>query len=252
MTARAHAIILAAGLGSRLRPLTDTTPKPLVEVAGHPLIAYGLGLLRAHGLDDVVINVHHLADRVQSALGDGSRYGVRIRYSVEEELLDSGGGIRQAATVFEAPIDRPLVVLNSDVISEVPLPDVLAFHEARDALATFVLRDDPRKDQYGVFGLDDEGRIRRFLGRGAPRGLPEYMFASVQILSPRLLEQMPDGAFRSMHDLYPRLFEAGARLCGYRYDGRWHTADTVDDLAAAERALVRDGVPSYMEALARP
>lgn len=243
---RPHAIILAAGLGTRLRPLTNTTPKPLVEVAGFPLIAYGLGLLRAHGIEDVVINVHHLASHVQDALGDGTAYGVRIRYSVEESLLDSGGGIRQASTLLEQPIDGPLVVLNSDVVSEVPLSDVLAFHADRDALATFVLRDDPRKNDYGVFGIDTGGRIRRFLGRGAPPAPPEYMFASVQVLSPRILARMPEGAFSSMRGLYPTLFDEGERLFGYRYDGPWHTADRKEDLEATEAALRRDGLPSYM------
>ena len=243
---RPHAIILAAGLGSRLRPLTQTTPKPLVPVHGVPLIAYGLGLLRANGIEDVVINVHHLADQVQSALGDGSAYGVRIRYSVEEELLDSGGGIRQAATLFESPIDGPLVVLNADVISEVPLREVLAFHSTRRAEATFVLREDPQQDRYGVFGIDADGRIRRFLGRGEEPGLPEYMFASVQVLDPSLLERMPTGAFSSMRGLYPQLFDEGSRLFGYVYGGRWHTADTLEDLAATEAALERSGAPFYM------
>lgn len=243
---RPHAIILAAGLGTRLRPLTDTTPKPLVEVAGHPLIAYGLGLLRENGIEDVVINVHHLADRVRDALGDGSAYGVRIRYSVEESLLDSGGGIRQAASLFEQPVHGPLVVLNSDVVSEVPLSEVLSFHADRDALATFVLRDDPRKDDYGVFGIESDGRIRRFLGRGSPPGLPEYMFASVQVLSPEILDRMPEGAFSSMRGLYPTLFDEGHRLFGYVYHGCWHTADRPEDLAAAEAALTQEGLPSYM------
>lgn len=245
MTTRAHAIILAAGLGTRLRPITDTTPKPLVEVQRRPLIAYGLGLLRANGIDDVVINVHHLADRVQATLGDGTDFGVRIRYSIEETLLDSGGGIRQAATLFDAPIEKPLVILNSDVISEVPLADVVSFHEKRGALATFVLRDDPKKHEYGVFGIEPDGRIRSFLGRGAPPGLPEYMFGSVQVLSPAILSHMPDGAFSSMHQLYPKLFDDDGALYGYVYDGRWHTADTKEDLAAAEAALA-GRLPPYM------
>jgi len=247
-TMQPRAIILAAGKGTRLRPLTDHTPKPLVHVAGFPIIAYGLGLLREHGIEDVVINLHHLADQVRDALGDGSRYGLRIRYSVESTLLESGGGIRQAATVFEQPSDAPLVVLNADVVSDVPLREVVAFHTERDALATFVLRDDPRKHDYGVFGIEPDGRIRRFLGRGAPPGLPEFMFGSIQVLSPTLLERMPAGAFGSMRGLYPVLFDEGARLFGYVYDGAWHTADTAEDLAATDAAVRARGLPSYMKA----
>jgi len=243
-----RAIILAAGRGSRLRPLTDHIPKPLVEVGGHPLITYGLGSLRDARIEDVVISLHHLPEQVRTALGDGSRYGVRIRYSVEERLLDSGGGIRRAASLFARPIDGPIVVLNADVVSEIPLREVLDFHREREAMVTLVLRDDPRKEAYGVFAVDSRARIRRFLGRGARSELPEYMFASVQILSPAVLERMPDGPFSSMRGLYPELFDQGARFFGYVYEGPWCTADTREDLEAAERSLRRHGLPPYMEA----
>ena len=143
-------MILAAGLGTRLRPLTVRTPKPLIEVAGHPLIAYGIGLLRSHGIEDVVVNLHHLGEQVVRALGDGASLGVRLHYSLETELLDTGGGIRQAAPLFEQ-IGRergdprgPIVIANSDVISEIPVSDVVRMHRERGALVTMVLRPDPR------------------------------------------------------------------------------------------------------------
>lgn len=245
---RARGIILAAGRGSRLRPLTDHTPKPLALVADRPLIAYGLGLLRANGIEEVVVNVHHLGDRLREALGDGSRHGVAVRYSVETTLLDTGGGIRQATRLFEGSLDAPVVVLNADVVTDVPLGEVLDFHASRRAAVTFVLRDDPRKESYGVFGIDTSGRVRRFLGRGAPReGLSEYMFASVQVLSPEVIARMPDDRpFSSMHDFYPPLFAEGLPFFGYVYAGRWHTADNAADLAATDAALRRDGLPRYM------
>lgn len=246
---RAHALILAAGRGTRLRPITDETPKPLVPVAGHPLIAYALGLLRWHGFNEAIVNLHHLGDKIVTALGDGSAYGVRIRYSVEPELLDTGGGIRRAATLVPGgfPPEKPLIVLNSDVISEIPLDRVLDFHEEHRARATFVLREDPEAPRYGVFGIDQAGRIRRFLGRGAaPAGLRELMFASVHVLAPALVEAMPDTAFSSMHDLYPRRFAAGDRFVGFVYDGLWHVVDTAADLATVDRRLRSDGLPQHM------
>lgn len=234
---RPHAIILAAGLGSRLRPLTDHTPKPLVEVGGRPIITYGIELLRQAGIENIVINVHHLAERVRDSLGDGSRHGVHIHYSVEEELLDSGGGIRQAANLLEPPVEGPIVVLNADVVSWVPLKQVLAYHREKSADLTLVLRNDARKHEYGVFGLCEDGRIGRFLGRGEPTKLPEFMFASVQVLSPGLLERMPPGAFSSMRSLYPALFDEGLRFYGWVYEGPWYTADTAEDVAATDAAL---------------
>jgi len=251
-----RAMILAAGRGTRLRPLTDTTPKPLIDVAGFPLIAYGLGLLRANGILDVVVNVHHLAERLAEALGDGAHLGMRIRYSVERTLLDTGGGIRFAAPLLDElmpadvddPADAPIVVLNGDVVSEIPIRDVVRFHRERSALATFVLRDDPQAAAYGLFGIDAEGRIRRFLGKGDPDpSLRELMFASVQVLDPRMLGLMPaEGPFSTMRALYPDLFARGERFYGYPYTGRWYTADTPEDLEGARRALGGAGLPGYM------
>jgi NDP-sugar pyrophosphorylase family protein len=242
-------VILAAGRGTRLKPLTEETPKPLVRVAGHPLIAYGLGLLRWHGFSEVVVNVHHLHEQIMASLGDGSRHGIRVRYSVERELLDTGGGIRRAASLLSDgfPPAQPLVVLNADIISEVPLGRVLATHTDRRALATFVLREDPEAERYGTFGIDGDGRIRRFLGRGAPaEGLRELMFASVQVLDPALVAAMPEGPFSSMRDLYPRLFDEGGAFFGHRYAGRWHVVDTPADLANADRSLRARGLPRFM------
>lgn len=254
-------MILAAGRGMRLRPLTDTTPKPLIDVAGHPLIAYGLGLLRANGITDVVVNLHHLRERLCAALGDGSAYGVRIRYSMETRLLDTGGGIRFAKPLLEElmpagivdPSDSPIVVLNGDVVSEVPIRDVVRFHRERRALATFVLRDDPAAASYGLFGCDAEGRIRRFLGKGDPDpSLRELMFASIQVLDPRMLELMPpERPFSTMRELYPELFARGERFFGYAYAGRWFTADTSEDLERARAGLAGAHCPSYMHGLPR-
>ncbi len=242
-----RALILAAGRGARLRPLTDTVPKPLVEAAGKPLIHYGLELLRAHGIKDVVINVHHLADAIIESVGNGAELGLRIRFSVEETLLDTGGGIRQAAELLgirrEDPVGRPLVVLNADVVSEIPLGEVLARHTRSGALVTMVLRDDPRAAEYGLFGTDETGRIRHFLGRGLPpEGLRLGMFASVHVLSAEVVGHMPaTGAFGSMRDLYPRLFNEGGHFEGVFYDGPWYTADTPADLAATDAALRQTG-----------
>jgi len=184
---------------------------------------------------------------VIAELGDGSAHGVRIRYSVETTLLDTGGGIRFAAPLLEDmlpagvddPADSPIVVLNGDVVSEIPIREVVRFHRERGALATFVLRDDPRAAAYGLFGIDGDGRVRRFLGAGAPAaGLREYMFASVHVLDPRIFALMPAaGPFSTMRALYPALFARGEPFCGWVYDGRWYTADTEQDLRLTDDAL---------------
>ena len=244
----ARAIILAAGRGSRLRPLTDTVPKPLVPAGGKPLIEHGLALLKAHGIKDVVINVHHLREKILSELGDGARLGMNLQYSVEEELLDSGGGIRQAAQFMDrhgnpSEENTPLLVLNADVVTDVSLTRLLAEHQRSNASISLVLREDPQAAAYGLFGTDAQGRIRRFLGKGAPAaGLREYMFASVQVLKPEILRKMPlEGAFSTMRGLYPQLFAAGEPFQGFIHRGRWYTSDTPEDLQALEAGLRRDG-----------
>ncbi|MFP6665119.1 MAG: nucleotidyltransferase family protein [Deltaproteobacteria bacterium] len=243
----ARAIILAAGRGSRLRPLTDHTPKPLVRAGGRPLIGWGLALLRAHGIEDVVINVHHLREQIVAEIGDGASFGLRIRYSVEEELLDTGGGIRQAAELFGvgpgAEDGPPLLVLNADVVTDIALDQLLVAHRNNPGGITLVLRDDPRAAAYGLFGINEKMQIRRFLGAGAPaKGLREYMFASVQVLDPRLIRTMPQsGPFSTMHGIYPRFFQKGVSFHGFVHTGRWYTSDTAEDLQQLTAALEASG-----------
>lgn len=253
-------MILAAGLGTRLRPLTDRVPKPLVPVAGMPLVLYGIGLLRSEGLRDIVLNLHHLGDQVARTLGDGAAWGVRLRYSRETELLDTGGGIRHAAPLLDE-VGRaigdergPIVIANSDVISEVPVADVLRVHRESGARITMVLRPDPRAASYGLFGFDAAGRIRRFLGEGDPDpSLREMMFASVHVIDRSVIDGMPAGrAFGTMRDHYPGLFRAGEHFQAYIYEGPWHTADTAQDLARTEAALRGGAMPGYMTGIAPP
>jgi len=224
-------MILAAGMGNRLRPLTDRMPKPLIEVGGQPLIAYPLALVRAAGITDVVINLHHLGAQLRDALGDGSRYGVSIRYSEEDPILDTGGGIKRAEPLLGA---NRFVVLNSDTICDVDLRDVIAWHSARGALATMVLRPDREAaTRYGVIEIDRTARIRRFLGqpREVAEPLTPLMFAGIHVFEPDVFAFMDEGRFGINALTYPRLLAAGRPLYGYRFDGYWRVLDTHPGLA---------------------
>ena len=137
-----RAMILAAGLGTRLRPLTNTTPKALAPVAGRPLIEYALRFVRAQGIREVVINLHHLGDQIRARLGDGRDYGVRITYSIEERLLETGGGVKQAQAFLDG---GTFLVVNSDAILDLDLAAVLAAHQRNRAVASLVLRPDSRR-----------------------------------------------------------------------------------------------------------
>src|SRR4029453_12940338 len=128
-----RAMILAAGFGTRLRPLTNTVPKAIVPVAGRPLIEYGLLFLQSQVVDEVVINLHHLGEKIRAALGDGSAYGLRILYSPEDPILETGGGIKKAQSLLEG---ETFIVLNSDTIIDLDLNAVLAMHRQNQATAT--------------------------------------------------------------------------------------------------------------------
>ncbi len=229
-------MLLAAGFGSRLRPLTDRVPKPLVRVAGQPLIAYALALVRAAGIREVVINLHHRGEAIRAALGDGRRFGVSIAYSPEDPILDTGGGIRRARPLLG---DAPFVVLNTDSIMDLDLRAVIDFHQARGAVATMVLRPDRAAARYGLIEIDAARRIRRFLGRPAvvAEPLTPLMFAGVHVFTPEVFAHMADGAFSITRQTYPAMLAAGCPLYGFVFDGYWRVLDTHALLAEGRHEL---------------
>ncbi|HWO42829.1 MAG TPA: NDP-sugar synthase [Candidatus Eisenbacteria bacterium] len=238
------AMILAAGLGTRLRPITDRLPKALVPVAGRPMIEYPLRLLRHYGIRDIIINLHHLGDQVEAYLGAGDKFGLRIAYSKETELLDTGGGLLKAKPFLAG---ATFIVVNTDVLIDLPLCDAIEFHRRKAATATLVLRTDPHAQRYGSMSTDGCGRIRRFLEATAPAPSPrrdresELMFTGVQILEPEIFDFMAaDSAaekFSTTRDTYPRLLRAGGALYGFRFDGFWRDLGTLESLREAEESL---------------
>ncbi len=233
-----RAMVLAAGLGTRLRPLTNDRPKALVDVGGRPVITYNLALLRHFGIHDVVINLHHHGDALRAALGDGSAFGLRITYSPEDPLLDTGGGIKHAEGSLAGD---DFLVLNSDTIIDLPLDRLIASHRARNAAATLVLRRDPEQARYGEIEIDGDARIRRFLG--IPPVVREpvtaFMFAGAHVMSPAVFRFMPaaGGPFSMTHDTYPAMLAAGSAIFGFPFDGFWRVIDTPADRDRATRDL---------------
>jgi NDP-sugar pyrophosphorylase family protein len=227
------AMILAAGLGTRLRPLTNTIPKPLLPIAGTPLIVWNLLLLRRHGFQDVVINLHHLGPMIEQALGDGSRYGLRIIYSREPVILGTGGGIKQAEQHFSG---ESVLVLNGDTLVDLDLEAVCAFHQQRHAMATLVLRKDPEAVRWGLVEMDSDNRIVRIIGRGHTYQPPTQprMFAGIHVLRTRLLRDVPKGVASTIIDTYIAAIERGETVLGYDYDGYWSDIGTPERYAQAE------------------
>jgi NDP-sugar pyrophosphorylase family protein len=231
-------MILAAGFGTRLRPLTNTVPKALVPVAGRPLIEYGLLLLKAYGITEVIINLHHLGDKIRAALGDGGVYGLHITYSPEDPILETGGGIKNAQPLLDG---ETFVVLNSDTIIDLDLSALQAFHLQNRATATLVLRPDPEAARYGILETDTSGRIRRFLGQPAAVSDPlsPYMFTGLQMLEPRVFDFMTEvKPFSTTRETYPRMLHAGEPLYGFIHPGIWMVVDDAAGMARATQAIV--------------
>lgn len=236
------AMVFAAGEGQRLRPLTATIPKALVPVAGRPMIDYPLLLLRHYGIREIIINLHHFGEQIEAYLGDGARLGLEITYSKEQELLDTGGGLLKAKPFLR---DGTFIVVNTDVLIDLRLADLIDFHRAKRAAATLALRPDALADQYGSIEIDGEERIHRFLRfkRQTEPVAPcvKLMFTGVQILEPRIFDYMPaDGIpqkFGTTKDTYPKMLLAGEALFGFCVDGFWQDVGTVERIKVAEESL---------------
>jgi NDP-sugar pyrophosphorylase family protein len=222
--------ILAAGFGQRMLPITETLPKPLLPIAGTPLIVYSIRLLAKAGITDIIINVHHLAKTIMAALGDGAQFGVNITYSQESEILGTGGGLKR---MHEA-LDETFVVINSDILVDVDLTALLAQHHARGAQATMVLREpDAAQAHVGRIGIDRAERVVQVLDQGAlPESSPwpvqrSLMFTGVHILEPHFLDYIPHNVHSDIIRYgYMKALRNGAPLWATVTHGYWADAGT--------------------------
>lgn len=234
------ALLLAAGEGTRLRPLTLDRPKPMVPVAGHPMIAYALAWLRDNGVDTVAINLHYKPDPILAYVGDGSAFGLSVVYSREPELLGSSGSLVPLKALFAD--ESAFVVLYGDVLTNLRLADVVADHRASGADATVVLTtvDDPRRA--GMVEMDERRWIRRFVEKPARwDGPASAANGGVYVLGPRVLDFLPAaGKHDFAFDLFPAMIAAGARVRGHPSDALLLDIGSHERLAAAA-ALVEGG-----------
>ena len=184
-------MVFTAGLGTRLRPLTDLIPKPLAPVGPWPLARYAVETMKAAGITDLVLNLFHLPDALPAAIGDGAAWGVHITWSREAPaILGTGGGLRQVRKFLTSEGDEPFAVMNGDTLIDFDLRAAIEKHRESGAIATMVLKDDPRSAQYGAIGYDDEGRVWDFVGRApvplTAGPLKKALFTGVHIFSPKV------------------------------------------------------------------
>jgi len=220
------AMILAAGLGTRLRPLTDRRPKALVEIAGRTLLEITLSRLRAFGICEVIINAHHFADMVVEYLKANDNFGMRIEVSREEVLLDTGGGLKKAAHFFledSTRLEEPFIVHNVDVISTIDLRRMVRFHTENQALSTLAVQDRQTSRhllfdaQLRLCGRRSGSDQKAELVRSSPPA-QALGFCGIHVISPRLLAKMSEEGAFSIITAYLRLAAEGEKILAFRAD----------------------------------
>jgi NDP-sugar pyrophosphorylase family protein len=238
-----QAMILAAGRSSRLGSIGLALPKPLLPICGYPAITYGIELCRQAGLTDIVINLHHHADKIGQTLGDGSRFGVRLRYSSEEELLGTGGGLWKARRLFSP---GPVLVMNGKVAVNFDLRAVMAAHgdAPQGTVATMVVREDPNPELWAPIGVDGTGAVVSIRGKRADRAasgreLPR-MFTGIHVVEMGLLDRLPEGVSDVIGDAYIPALLAGNRIGSVTMKGYFAEHSTAERYLAGNLALLQD------------
>lgn len=252
-------MILAAGLGTRLRPHTDDRPKALVEVAGRTLLELALARLRASGIRDVIINTHHFADMLADYLHAHANFGMKIEISREEVLLDTGGGLKQAAHFFLGAggnAEEPFLLHNVDVLSDINFSSMLSFHLENRALATIAVQDRPTS-RYLLFDEHEQLCGRRAGANGTlelvrdETQVQARAFSGIHIISPRIFSLMNEQGVFSIIPVYLRLAGLGERIIGFPADSYyWRDLGRPEHIAAAaqdiEAGRYRPGTDAFI------
>jgi mannose-1-phosphate guanylyltransferase len=212
-------LILAGGKGTRLRPLTVNTPKPIVPVANSPFLLYQIDLLQSGSIEDVILSLSYQPRKIEDLLKDGTDYGVRIRYAVEANPLGTGGAFKNA----EAHIDSTTVVFNGDVLTSINLNAVIAHHRERNAVATIVLTPVDNPSAYGLVETNSEGWVQRFIEKPGQSEIScNTINAGIYVLEPSVLRYMPsDEPYSFERGLFPTLLENKERVLSYILHEYW-------------------------------
>jgi len=235
-----RAMILAAGYGTRLWPLTADRTKPAIPFLGRPLVGYVAEYLAAHGIDEILVNLHHRPESVREALGDGSRFGVSMNYIDEPVILGTSGALDNARTFLDG---GTFVVVNGKIVTDIDLNQALETHHRTRALATLVLRQNLARERYSIVEEED-GYVTGFGGMpnriasdnqlpghvnvGAEPETVPLMFTGIQILDPRIFDYIPRKVFsHSTSDVYPKAIANGERVAAHVAEGTWYELSTI-------------------------
>lgn len=236
-----QAVILAGGKGTRLRPLTLYTPKPTMPLVGQPFLAYQLDLLRRAGISDAILSLSYQPQKIEDTFGDGARYEMRLRYLVEPQPLGTAGAYRNA----KESLDSPTIVFNGDILTEIDLNKVKAFHDERKAVATIVLTPVHNPSIYGLVVTGEDGRVEKFIEKPRRDAITTNTInAGIYILDPEVLKYIPSGESYSFeYDLFPALAEKGLPVYGFVSDEYWIDIGTPTRYLQANLDLIAGRLP---------
>src|SRR5438094_566777 len=235
-----QAVVMAGGEGSRLRPLTINRPKPMVQIVNKPCLGHIFDLLLRHGIDEAFVTLQYLASVIQDSYGDGGGLGLRLRYSIEETPLGTGGSVRQIADQLAGTF----IVISGDAMTDIDLSKVVAFHKERGAAVTLTLVHVPNPLEYGVVITNEDGRIAKFLEKPSwGEVFSDTINTGIYVMEPRVLKRYAVGeVFDFSKDLFPKLLAEGEPLFGYVADGYWTDIGSIAEYARANADLLQGKV----------
>lgn len=242
-----QALILAGGKGTRLRPLTVYTPKPVVPVINRPFLLYQIDILRAAGVTDITLSLSYQPDKIEHILGNGSDFGVNLRYITEPSPMGTGGAYKFAAE----SMDETTIVFNGDILTNLNVSDMIEFHRAKQAAATLAVVAVEDVSRYGVIDLNGEGRITRFIEKPERDHLPTLTVntvnAGIYILEPEILELIPSAVTRSFeYEVFPEILTNELPFFGYRMaEEYWQDIGTPANYLNAHRDFLAGKISGF-------
>ncbi len=236
------AVIIAGGLGTRLRPLTNNTPKPVVPVVNRPFIVHQVEHLAKHGIDEIILNLHYLPHEIKKIMeAEAKRWGIKIRYSLEETPLGTAGAVKNAEQFFD---DEPLVIFNGDILTDINISKVVNFHRNKNATVTLTLTEVEDPTPFGLILTDKDGRVTQFIEKPSwDEVTVKTVNAGIYVVDPKIFKDVPKGEPHSFErQLYPALLKAGAPIYGYLSRAYWIDIGNPQKYKEVHQAILRGEV----------
>ncbi|MBI5701097.1 NDP-sugar synthase [Candidatus Saganbacteria bacterium] len=238
------AVIIAGGLGTRLRPLTYNTPKPIVPVANRAFVIHQIEHLKRHGVSEIILNLHYLPDAIKQVLGDGSQFGVKLFYSIESDPLGTAGAVKNAEEYFGSDL---LIVFNGDVLTDLNISKMVDFHRQKKAKATIALTPVEDPTAYGLVLTGEDSRVKEFLEKPnweRLEGIAKFEInAGTYVIDPKVFKDVPKNTrYMFEHDLFPKLLMDRERVFGYSSASFWLDIGNIAKYKHAHEAILRGEV----------